>query len=146
VEVRKTGYLVLAICWLGGLAMVAVPLLSSGESPGTPVFLGTLLLLVGCGLLLSTLRHKRRAAHDDWLFQNGIPGTATIVDDDLVGTSGDLVWVTLELELEVPPYERRLVTKKRVYMPYYVSLWMLPGHTMQVYANPKDPEDFILVF
>lgn len=147
-EIRKSGYLILAVCGLGALGFFGAPqvLAVPDEKHSQYEFMGSLLLLLGFGLLLWILHHKRRAAHDDWLFQNGIPGTATIVDEDLGGSSDDLVWVKLSLEVEVPPYEPRLVPQRRVYMPYYVSMWMLPGMTLQVYANPKDPEDFILVF
>jgi hypothetical protein len=146
-EIRRSGYVLLAICGLGGLAF-----LSAVSGLATPdwehagyVVWGGILFALGCGLSLWAWRHKRRAAHRDRVFRNGIPGTATVVDARASGGYEGVAGMRLWLEVEVPPYGPRLVTRRREYMPDYVAAWMEPGWKIPVYANPKDPEDFVLV-
>lgn len=146
-EVRRSGYLFLALFGLTGLGLLAAPTVFAvpDEKHSGYLFWGSVLLLLGCGLLVWVLHHKRRAARHDWIFRNGIPGTATVLDDEVKGGYEDVTSLKLWLEVEVPPYEPRQVVRRREYMPDYVAMWVEPGRTIPVYANPKDPEDFILV-
>ena len=146
-QVNKVGIFLIAFFGLGGLAIVAVPLFVSipAEAVLTTSLLGGIWALVGLGLLLYVRHSRRKAAHNDWIFQNGIRGTATILYAASHGKVNEMPLMSLRLDLEVPGLPVREV-KRREAMPVFAAVRMQPGLRLPAYVNPKDNDDFILVW
>ncbi|MBK5219908.1 MAG: hypothetical protein JJE35_08995 [Thermoleophilia bacterium] len=108
--------------------------------------IGCLTVIVAAGLAWYARHAQAKAAHQDWIFQNGIRGTATILD---VGNShttvNEMPLMKLKLDLDIPGLGRSEVSRREV-MPVFTANRMDPGLVLPAYANPKDPGDFILVW
>ena len=92
-------------------------------------------------------RHaKRKAAHNDWIFRNGIRGSATVV---AVGNShttvNEMPLMKLQLQLDFPGAGSREVSRREV-MPVFTANRMQAGLVLPAYANPRNPAEFILVW
>ena len=77
-QMNRTGVFLLAFFGLFGLAMIVAPI--PGEAGWILKSIGVIWLLVTLGLLVFARRQKRKAAHQDWVFQNGLKGSATVLD------------------------------------------------------------------
>jgi hypothetical protein len=145
-QVNKVGIWLIAFFGLGGLAIAALPLLISipAEAVLTLVLLGGIWALVAFGLVLYALHQRRKAARNDWIFQNGLRGTATVLYAGSHATVNDMPLMSLRLDLEVPGLPTREV-KRREVMPVFAASRMQPGLTLPAYVNPKDESEFILV-
>lgn len=115
------------------------------EAVLTFVLLGGIWALVALGLVLYALQQRRKAAHNDWIFQQGLRGTATVLSAGSNATVNEMPLMSLRLGLEVPGFAAREV-KRREIMPVFAARRMQPGLTLPVYVNPKDESDFILVW
>ncbi|HWO82564.1 MAG TPA: hypothetical protein VNM38_02095, partial [Solirubrobacterales bacterium] len=60
-------------------------------------------------------------------------------------TVNEMPRMSLRLELDVPGHGRR-EAKRREIMPVFAATRMEPGLVLPVYANPKDPSEFVLVW
>jgi hypothetical protein len=146
-QLNKVGIGLIAFFGLAGLVIAAFPFFVSipAEAAFTCVLLGGIWALVAGGLVLYARRSQRKAAHQDWIFQQGIRGTATILDAGSSAKVNEMPLMSLRLELEVPGAATREV-KRREIMPVFAALRMQPGLRLPVYVNPKDADDFILVW
>jgi hypothetical protein len=146
-QINKVGISLIAFFGLAGLAIAVFPLFVSipAEAALTLVLLGGIWALVAFGLVLYARRSQRKAAHQDWIFRQGIRGTATVLDAGSHAEVNEMPLMSLRLGLEVPGSPRREV-KRREVMPVFAAVRMQPGLTLPVYVNPEDGDDFILVW
>jgi hypothetical protein len=146
-QLNKVGIGLIAFFGLAGAAFAVVPILIGiplGVA-GILASVGMIWVLVALGLLWYARRQQRKAAHNDWIFQQGLRGTATVLYAGSHATVNEMPLMSLRLDLEVPGHETREV-KRREIMPVFAARRMEPGLTLPVYVNPKDEKDFILVW
>ncbi|MET0558842.1 MAG: hypothetical protein ABW065_09265 [Solirubrobacterales bacterium] len=146
-QINRVGYGLVAFFGIAGLLLAIVPLFVSVpiEAVATLVLLGGIWFLVALGLLFYARHQKRKAAHQDWVFQNGIKGTATIVKASSNATVNEMPLMKMVLDLDVPGLERRQVTRREV-MSVFAGRRLEPGLVLPVHVNPEDPSDFVLVW
>jgi hypothetical protein len=146
-QLNKVGIGLIAFFGLAGAAFAVVPILIGvpGEVAGILASLGVIWVLVAAGLLWYARRQQRKAAHNDWIFQQGLRGTATVLHAGSNATVNEMPLMKLRLDLEVPGQGTREV-KRREIMPVFAASRMQPGLTLPAYVNPQDPSDFILVW
>jgi hypothetical protein len=146
-QLNKVGIGLIAFFGLAGLAIALAPLFVSlpAEAVLTMVLLGGIWALVACGLVLYARHSRRKADHQDWIFRQGVRGTATVLDAGSSAKVNEMPLMSLRLELEVPGEAKREV-KRREIMPLFAAARMQPGLRLPVYVNPGDADDFILVW
>lgn len=146
-QLNKVGIGLIAFFGFAGAAFAVVPVLIGvpGEVAGILALLGVIWVLVAIGLLWYARRQQRKAAHGDWIFKQGLRGTATVLHAGSHATVNEMPLMSLRLDLEVPGQGSREV-KRREIMPVFAANRMQPGLTLPVYVNPRDPSDFILVW
>ena len=88
---------------------------------------------------------EAKAAHQDWIFQNGIKGRATILEVGSHATVNEMPVMKLKLDLDIPGVGRSEVSRREV-MPVFTAHRMEAGLVLPAYANPQDPADFVLVW
>jgi hypothetical protein len=147
-QINRTGIFLIALFGLLGLAMCVGPALL-GATADTSLIVastGAIFVLVAAGLGWYARHAKAKAAHQDWIFQNGIRGSATILEvGDSHTTVNEMPLMKLKLELDIPGVGRRQVNRREV-MPVLTASRMDAGLTLPAYANPEDPGEFILVW
>jgi hypothetical protein len=146
-QLNRVGIGLIAFFGLGGLAIALAPFFVSlpAEAVLTMVLLGGIWALTAFGLVLYARHSQRKAAHQDWVFQQGLRGTATVLEAGSHAKVNEMPLMSLRLELEVPGQGRREV-KRREVMPVFAALRMQPGLVLPVYVNPKDADDYVLVW
>lgn len=146
-SLNRTGIGLIAFFLLAGLTLAVGPLLAGvdGQAAGILASIGLIWVAVALGLAWFARRQDRKAAHQDWVFQNGIRGTATILDAGSNTTVNEMPLMKLKLDLDLPGIGRSEVSRREV-MPVFTANRMAPGLVLPVYANPKDPDDFVLVW
>ena len=142
-QMNRTGVFLIAFFGLIGLAMIVAPI--PGEAGWILKSIGLIWLLVTVGLLVFARRQKRKAAHQDWVFQNGLKGSATVLKASSHATVNEMPLISLTLDLDVPGVGRREV-KRRELMSVFAAARVGPGLVLPACVNPEDPEDFILVW
>jgi hypothetical protein len=147
-QINRTGIGLIAFFGLLGLAMcVGPPLLgANAETSLIVASTGAIFVFTAGGLALYARHTRAKAAHQDWIFQNGIKGSATILE---VGNShttvNEMPLMKLKLDLEIPGVGRSEVSHREL-MPVFTANRMEQGLVLPAYANPKDPGEFILVW
>jgi hypothetical protein len=146
-QLNKTGIGLIAFFGLAGAAFAVVPILIGvpWEVAGILASIGVIWVLVAGGLYWYARRQKRKAAHQDWVFQQGLRGTATVLSASSHAEVNEMPLMSLKLELDLPGFGKREV-KRREIMPVFAASRMEPGLVLPVYANPKDESDFVLVW
>ena len=146
-QLNKVGISLIAFFGFGGLAVALAPLFVGmpAEAAFTLVLLGGIWALTAFGLVLYARRQNRKAARNDWIFRQGLRGTATVLHAGSSATVNEMPLMRLRLDLDVPGHGRQEV-KRREIMPAFAATRMGPGLVLPVYANPKDPSEFILVW
>ena len=146
-QLNRVGIGLIAFFGLAGAAFAVVPILigAPGQVAGILASLGVIWVLVAAGLLWYARRQKQKAAHADWIFRQGLRGTATVLSAGSHATVNEMPLMGLRLDLEVPGHGSREV-KRREIMPVFAARRMEPGLILPVYVNPRDPTDFILVW
>lgn len=146
-QLNKVGIGLIAFFGLAGAAFAIVPILAGvpGEVAAILASVGVIWVLVAAGLLWYARRQKRKAAHQDWIFQQGLRGTATVLYAASHAEINEMPLMSLRLDLAVPGFGTREV-KKREIMPVFAASRMEPGLVLPVYVNPEDVDDFVLVW
>ena len=146
-QMNRVGVGLIAFFMIAGLAMFLVPLVL-----GAPFMLvgilgsiGVIWVIVAAGLLLYSKHQEKKAAHQDWVFKNGIRGRATILDSSSHAEVNEMPVMKLKLELDVPGLGSREVSKREI-MPVFAAHRMQPGLVLPVHVNPEDQDDFVLVW
>jgi hypothetical protein len=114
-QLNRVGIALIAFFGLGGLAIAIAPFLVSipAEAGFTLVLLGGIWALVAFGLVLYARHSERKAAHQDRIFQQGLRGTATVLDAGSSAKVNEMPLMSLRLELEVPGEAKREVRRRR---------------------------------
>ena len=146
-QLNKTGIGLIAFFGLAGAAFAVVPIAigAPGEITGILASLGAIWVIVALGLLLYARRQKQKAARNEWVFRQGLRGTATVLSAGSHAEVNEMPLMSLRLELSVPGQGTREV-KRREIMPVFTAARMEPGLVLPVYANPQDPDEFVLVW
>lgn len=146
-QLNRTGIGLIAFFGLGGLAVAIAPLFLGmpAEAAFTLVLLGGIWALVAFGLVLYARRQNRKAARNDWIFRQGLRGTATVLDAGSSATVNEMPLMSLRLSVDVPGHGTQEV-KRREIMPVFAARRMEPGLVLPVFANPQDPGEFVLVW
>ena len=146
-QINRTGIWLIAFFGLLGLAMCVGPALFGANAETSLIIAstGAIFVLVAAGLGWYARHARAKAAHQDWIFQNGIRGTATVLEAGSHTTVNELPLMKLKLELDIPGANRREITRREV-MPVFTANRMEQGLVLPAYANPEDPGDFILVW
>lgn len=146
-QLNRTGIGLIAFFGLAGAAFAIVPILIGvpGEVAGILASIGVIWVLVAAGLLWYAKRQERKAAHQDWVFRQGLRGTATVVAASSHAEVNEMPLMSLRLELDLPGFGKREV-KRREIMPVFAASRMEAGLVLPVYVNPKDADDFVLVW
>jgi hypothetical protein len=147
-QINRTGIWLIGFFGLLGLAMCVGPALLGANAETSLVVgsTGAIFVLVAAGLAWYARHARAKAAHQDWIFQNGIKGSATILE---VGNShttvNEMPLMKLKLGLDVPGVGHSEVSHREV-MPVFIANRMEAGLTLPTYANPEDLAEFILVW
>ena len=147
-QINRVGYFLIALFGGLGLAMCIGPALFGANLETSLIVASTggIFVLVAVGLGLYARHSQRKAAHNDWIFRNGIKGTATVVE---VGNShttvNEMPLMKLTLHLDIPGADRTEVSRREV-MPVFTANQMQEGLVLPAYANPENPREFILVW
>jgi hypothetical protein len=146
-QINRTGVFLIAFFGIAGLALCIVPLVlgASAEVALIIASTGFIWFLVAMGLVWYAVRSNKKAAHNDWIFRNGIKGSATVLGAGSNATVNDMPLMKLRLELDIPGVGVREVSKREV-MPVFIANRMEPGLVLPAYANPENPDEFILVW
>ena len=146
-QLNRVGIGLIAFFGLAGAAFAIVPILVGvpGEVAGILASIGVIWVLVAGGLLWYARRQKEKAARNDWIFQQGLRGTATVLSAGSSAEVNEMPLMSLRLELDVPGEGTREV-KRREIMPVFAATRMEPGLVLPVYVNPQDPSEFVLVW
>jgi len=147
VQINRTGIGLIAFFLIFGAAFAVVPFLIGADGQVTAILasIGVIWIVVALGLALYGRRERDKAAHQDWVFRNGIKGTATIVEAGSHATVNDMPLMKLKLDLDIPGVGAQQVTRREV-MPVFTANRMAPGLVLPAYFDPADPGDFILVW
>jgi hypothetical protein len=147
VQVNRLGIVLILFFAIAGAALALVPLALGVDARVTGILalIGVIWILVAAGLALYARRQRHKAAHQDWVFRNGIRGTATVVKAGSSATVNDMPLMKLTLELDVPGLGSSQVTRREV-MPVFTAERMRPGLVLPAHVNPGDRADFVLVW
>jgi hypothetical protein len=147
VQLNKVGIGLIVFFGVAGAAFAIVPILAGapGEVAGILASIGVIWVLVAGGLLWYAKRQEKKAAHNDWIFRQGLRGTATVLAANSSAEVNEMPLMSLRLELDVPGQGTSEV-KRREIMPVFAASRMEPGLVLPVYVNPRDPSEFVLVW
>lgn len=146
-QLNKVGIGLIVFFGVAGAAFAIVPILAGapGEVAGILASIGVIWVLVAGGLLWYAKRQEKKAAHNDWIFRQGLRGTATVLAANSSAEVNEMPLMSLRLELDVPGQGTSEV-KRREIMPVFAASRMEPGLVLPVYVNPRDPSEFVLVW
>lgn len=146
-QLNKVGISLIAFFGLAGAAFAIVPILAGApaEVAGILTSIGVIWVLVAGGLLWYARRQEKKAARNDWIFRQGLRGTATVLTAHSSAEVNEMPLMSLRLELQVPGHGTSEV-KRREIMPVFAASRMEPGLVLPVYVNPRDPGEFVLVW
>jgi hypothetical protein len=146
-QLNRVGIGLIAFFGLAGAAFAIVPILAGvpGEVALILASVGVIWVLVAGGLLWYARHQQRKAAHQDWVFRQGLRGTATVLAASSSAEVNEMPLMSLRLELDLPGFGRR-EAKRREIMTVFAASRMQPGLVLPVYVNPDDADDFVLVW
>ena len=147
-QINRVGYFLIALFGGLGLAMCVGPPLFGANLETSLIIASTgfFFVLTAIGLGLYARHSKRKAAHNDWIFRNGIKGTATLLEAGSSNTTvNEMPLMKLQLKLDFPGLGSRQVRRREV-MPVFTANRMEAGLVLPAYANPENPAEFILVW
>lgn len=147
-QINRTGVGLIALFALLGLAMCLGPALLGADAETSLIVgsTGAIFVLVAGGLAWYARHARAKAARQDWIFENGIKGSATILE---VGNShttvNEMPLIKLRIDLDIPGVGHTEVTRREV-MPVFTANRMSEGLVLPAYANPENPAEFVLVW
>lgn len=147
-QINRTGYFLIALFGLLGLAMCVGPALAGAGAETSLIVASTGATFVLTAAALGWYaRHARaKAAHQDWIFRNGIKGSATILEvGESHTTVNEMPVMKLRLALDIPGVGHSEISHREG-MPVFTANRMDAGLVLPAYANPKDPAEFVLVW
>lgn len=146
-QINRTGIWLIGFFGLAGLALCVVPALLGAPAEVALIVASTGLIwfAIAIGLVFYARHQQKKAARSDWIFRNGIRGTATVLHAGSNATVNEMPLMKLRLDLEIPGVGRSEV-RRREAMPAYAANRMQPGLVLSAYANPENPAEYILVW
>jgi hypothetical protein len=146
-QINRVGVGLIAFFALFGLALAIAPFALGvpGQVAVILAMIGVIWFLVAAGLALFARRQKAKAAHQDWVFRNGIRGTATVLEAGSHATVNEMPVMKLKLALEVPGVASGPISRREI-MSVFAARRIEPGLQLPVYVNPGDHGDFVLVW
>jgi len=144
-QINRTGYLLLAVFGLGGIAFTVAGFAFFWEVGFVFVPLGLIWVAVTAGLIVFALHQRRLGEHEQWLFETGLRCRGTLVSATSNARINGQPLVSLELELEVPGQPTRRV-RRRLIISQFAAHLMKPGVVLPVYVNLADPDDLLVVW
>src|SRR5215210_1022429 len=123
-QVNKVGIFLIALFGLLGIAFLVAPI--AGQAGGILKLMGAIWLGVAVLLVVYLRREKKKAVHNDWIFNQGMRGRATVVEASSSGTMNEMPIMRLVLDLEVPGQEPRRANRTET-MPVFTATRMQPG-------------------
>ena len=142
-QINRTGYLLLALFGLGGIAFTLI-----GFATGLVWELGLIGIMWTAGTLIAiwiAIRQRGKLARDQELFKTGLRGTATVVEGRSGAEINSQPLVDLTVDLEFPGMEPRRYTKRMVISDFAVYR-MHPGLKLPAYVDPDRPDDVLIVW
>lgn len=139
---NRTGYWLLALFGGGGLLIFAMGLVVPATA-FVALPLGGAWCLAAVGLVVYAWQQSRKAQHERWLFENGIRGSARILEASYNAEVNGQPVMKLDLEIEVPgqaPRQRR----HSMLMSKFAAYRMRPGVVLPVHVNPRDENDLLV--
>jgi preprotein translocase subunit YajC len=146
-QLNRVGIGLIAFFLLAGLGMFLVPLALGVDAQVVAILglTGGIWIVVALGLLWFARRQKRKAAHQDWIFQSGLKGRATVVEAGSHATVNEMPLMKIAFDLDVPGVEAKRVSRRQV-MSVFAARRLEPGLVLPVYVNPEDHDDLVLVW
>jgi hypothetical protein len=146
-QLNRTGIVLIAFFSIAGLGMAIVPFAvgAPGQVSAILAMVGVIWFLVAAGFVVYARRQKTKAAHQDWIFQNGIRGTATVLEAGSHMTFNEMPVMKLRLALDAPGVAAAEVSRREI-MSVFAARRMEQGLQLPVYVNPSDHGDFVLVW
>jgi hypothetical protein len=146
-QLNRVGIALIAFFGLFGLALAVIPFAIGVEAQVALILalVGIIWFFVAAGLALYARHARRKAAHQDWVFANGIRGTATVLEAGSSATVNEMPLMKLRLAVDIPGVGTRQVSRREV-MPVFAANRMAPDLVLPAYFNPQDPNDFVLVW
>jgi preprotein translocase subunit YajC len=146
-QLNRTGIGLIAFFAIAGLGFAVVPFAIGipGQAAWILAMIGVIWFLIAGGLALYARRQQTKAAHQDWVFQNGIRGTATVLEAGSHATVNEMPLMKLKLALDVPGVAATEVSRREI-MSVFAARRMQPGLELPVYVNPGDHADLVLVW
>ncbi|HZO06053.1 MAG TPA: hypothetical protein VFB52_06675 [Solirubrobacterales bacterium] len=146
-QINRTGVFLIGFFGIAGFALCVVPVLLGVPAETALIIASTgfIWFLVAMGLVWYAIRSNKKAERNEWIFKNGIRGTATVLDAGSSATVNEMPLMKLKLELDIPGVAKWKVTKREV-MPVFAANRMQEGLVLPAYSNPEDPNEFILVW
>lgn len=147
-QLNRVGIGLIAFFALAGLGLAIAPFAIGipGQAAAILALIGVIWFLVAAGLALFARRQQARAAHQDWVFQNGVRGTATVLEARSNATVNEMPVMKLKLALDVPGIAAGAEVGRREIMSVFAARRIEPGLQLPVYVNPGDHGDFVLVW
>jgi hypothetical protein len=142
-QVNKVGIFLIAL--FGGLGIVFLVIPVGGQAGGIFKLMGAIWVGVAAFLVFYIRREKKKAEHNDWIFNQGLRGRATVLEASSSGTLNGMPIMGLALELEIPGHGKQSATRRET-MPVFAATRMQPGTVLPIYVNPTDPSDYVLVW
>ena len=142
-QINRTGYWLLALFGLGGIAFTA-----AGVASGLYWELGLIGVIWTAGTAIAiwiAIRQRRKLANDQRLFKTGLRGTATIVSGHSGAEINSQPLVTLAVDLDFPGQPRRRYSKRMVISDFAVH-HMHPGMVLPAYVDPAEPDEVLIVW
>jgi hypothetical protein len=136
-QINRTGYWLLALFFVGGVAF--------WFALGTSYLLGPFWVLTAIGLGIYAILQARQGKHEVWLWKNGLRGKGTLVSAKAGALINEQPRMRFELDLDVPGQGRRRVTRNVIVSNFAAPL-MQPGLVLPVYVNPNKADDLLIVW
>ena len=143
-RLNRLGAKLIAVFAVVGLLMIA---LAIAGAPGAIVWwiMGIAYLLGALISIWIAVRARMRARHRRRLAANGLRGRVTIVEASTEMSINEQPVFDLVVDVEMPGQEPRQV-ERRLIVGSFAARRMRPGMVLPAYADPKDPDDLLIVW
>ena len=143
-RLNRLGAKIIAVFAVAGLLMIA---LAVAGAPGAIVWwiMGGAYVLGAMFAIWIAIRSGAQARHRRRLAANGLRGRVTIVEASTGMSINEQPVFDLVVEVEMPGQEPRRV-ERRLIVGSFAARRMRPGMVLPAYADPKDPDDLLIVW
>jgi hypothetical protein len=143
-RLNRTGYMLLAVFFFGGLAMFLAELFLI-DAMWVLFTIGGFWMLGAVIAIAFAIREWRRARHKQWLFETGLRAKGTLVEASSHVAINEQPLVKMVLDLQVPGQDDRRVTVETL-VNDFAAHHLRKGLVLPVYVNPREPDDLLVVW